>query len=96
MGNAIYGTRWGMINVAPQGAGECARTFASGASPVLFTGLMIAETIVHYHIDSFEENLLMKMGADIPECGIRVAFIGGQTLRQLTYLTMATSVVFWS
>jgi hypothetical protein len=51
---------------------------------------------VHYHIDSFEEKFLMKIGTDIPECSIRVAFIGGQTLRQLTYLTMAASVVFWS
>jgi hypothetical protein len=69
---------------------------ASGVSPALSTGLIIAEMIVRYHIDLFKENLSRKTKLTSQNAAFGWAFIGDQTLRQLTYLTMAASVVFWS
>ena len=54
--------------------------FAFRGSPVLSTGLIIAEMTVHYHLDFFKENFSRKMKLTSQDAAFWWALIGDQTL----------------
>jgi hypothetical protein len=74
-----------MINVTLQGAGRVPASLLQGF-----------RQLFPHHIDFFQENFSRKMKLTSQDTAFGWAFIDDQTLRQLTYLAMAASVVFWS
>jgi hypothetical protein len=74
-------------------AGTAVVLLLFGVSPLLLIGLLIAEWIVHYHID-FAKGYWSDKAAHSPEdSGFWRAFGADQMLHQLTYILMIAALL---
>lgn len=86
----FYGHPGGLLHVAIHAAGSLAALAIIGL-PGLVTVLLLilAEAVVHYHIDWSKDNLVASMDLTPKDAGFWYATGIDQGLHQLTYLAMA-------
>ena len=86
----FYGHPGGLLHVAIHAAGSLAALAIiglPGLGAVLL--LILAEAVVHYHIDWSKDNLVAAMALTPKDAGFWYATGIDQGLHQLTYLAMA-------
>jgi hypothetical protein len=88
-----WGHPGGLLHVAIHAAGSLAALVAVGTTAMLALAMLIAEAVVHYHIDWAKDGLNRRLGAT-PDRRVFWVLAGtDQGLHQLTYVGMA---VWWA
>lgn len=86
----FYGHPGGILHVAIHAAGSLAALAIMGLPGLVATlALLLAEAVVHYHIDWSKDNLVARAGLTPRDAGFWYATGIDQGLHQLTYLAMA-------
>lgn len=85
----IYGHPGGLLHVAIHLAGSLAVLLVVGTGPVLLLGLLVAEAVVHYHVDWMKDNFVARRGLTTTDAVYWYAAGVDQGLHQATYLAMA-------
>jgi len=85
----IYGHPGGLMHAAGHAAGTCLAFVAITPSLAVGIGIVLAEFVVHYHIDWAKEVIGDRMKMQPQQKIFWVAFGIDQWLHQLTYLAIA-------
>jgi len=92
-GKGQYGHPGGFAHAAVHMAGSLPALIVLGAGPLAALLLILAEGVVHYHIDWTKETLTRRFAPDIRRAGYWVLLGADQLLHQLTYLAMVALLV---
>ena len=85
----LYGHPGGLLHVAIHLAGSLAVLAIVGTAPLTLAGLLIAEAVIHYHLD-WSKDKFVALRALAPRDALYWYATGtDQFLHQLTYLGMA-------
>ncbi len=84
-----YGHPGGLLHVAIHLAGSLAVLAIVGTAPLTLAGLLIAEAVIHYHLDWSKDNFVARRGLTPRDAVYWYATGIDQFLHQLTYLGMA-------
>ena len=87
-GKQIYGHPGGMAHACIHMLGSVPALAVLGLSPVFVFLLILAEGVVHYHIDWTKEALNRHFGVDTLQRRFWVLIGADQCLHHLTYLAM--------
>ena len=90
---AIYGHPGGLLHAAIHVVGTASVFLLMTPSLLLGAGILVAEFVVHYHIDWSKENFRMRMGWTTADGGYWIALGFDQLLHQLTYVAIVAALV---
>jgi hypothetical protein len=85
----FYGHPGGLLHVAIHAAGSLLALLVVGVGPGLMLGLLLAEAVVHYHVDWAKDNFVLKRGLTVADPVYWHAAGIDQGLHQATYVVMA-------
>lgn len=85
----VYGHPGGLLHVAIHMAGSLAALLVVGTAPLTLAGLLVAEAVIHYHLDWSKDNFVAWRGLTPQDAMYWHATGIDQFLHQLTYLGMA-------
>ena len=88
-----YGHPGGIVHSAIHAVGTTLAFFVITPTLVVGLGIMVAEFLLHYHIDWTKENVIRRMGWTPQDGKFWLALGTDQTAHYLTYITIAT--VLW-
>ena len=90
----FYGKTGGLVHAAIHGAGSLAALFLLGVAALLAAALVVADVVLHYHIDFFKETLVRQQRWKLDQPYFWWALTVDQMLHQFTYIALAAAVVF--
>ena len=85
----FYGHPGGLLHVAIHLVGSLAALVVVGTAPLTLAGLLVAEAVIHYHLDWFKDNFVARRGLIPRDVIFWYATGADQFLHQVTYLGMA-------
>ena len=85
----FYGHPGGLLHVAIHLAGSLAALVIVGTAPLTLAGLLIAEAVIHSHLDWSKDNFVARRGLTPRDAVYWYATGIDQFLHQVTYLGMA-------
>ena len=85
----FYGHPGGLLHVAIHLVGSLAALAIVGTAPLTLAGLLIAEAVIHYHLDWSKDNFVARRGLTPRDSVYWYATGIDQFLHQVTYLGMA-------
>lgn len=89
----VYGRPGGLAHAAIHVAGSVPALIVLGAPPVLLAGLLLAEGVVHYHIDYLKERVVRRASVGPADRMFWVLLGADQFLHHATYLAMVALVL---
>ena len=85
----VWGHPGGLLHVAIHAVGTLAVLLPAGLPLALIGTMLLAEAVVHYHIDWAKDNVVDRLGVTPRDRAFWTIFGVDQCLHQLTYVAIA-------